>query len=67
MAKIGWDKFIISTIGKKEYVKLLKKYNLCTKKWSYGRTKGFYKKLLKVVKDKINEEKTRLKEAENSV
>ena len=43
-------KEIIELIGKDKYVELLKKYNLCTKKWTYGRTKGFYIELEKLIK-----------------
>lgn len=41
---------IINIIGKKKYVELLKKYNLCTKKWTIGRTKNFYKEITKLIK-----------------
>lgn len=46
---------IIKFIGKDKYVELLKKYNLCTKKWTYGRTKGFYKELEKLIRLKTKE------------
>lgn len=46
---------IIKFIGKDKYVELLKKYNLCTKKWTYGRTKGFYIELEKLIKLKTKE------------
>ena len=46
---------IIELIGKDKYVELLKKYNLCTKKWTYARTKGFYKELEKLIKLKLKE------------
>ena len=45
----------IELIGKDKYVELLKKYNLCTKKWTYGRTKGFYIELEKLIKLKTKE------------
>ena len=48
-------KEIIELIGKDKYVELLKKYNLCTKKWTYGRTKGFYIELEKFIKLKTKE------------
>lgn len=48
-------KEIIELIGKDKYVELLKKYNLCTKKWTYGRTKGFYIELEKLIKLKTKE------------
>jgi len=46
---------IIELIGKDKYVELLKKYNLCTKKWTYGRTKGFYIELEKLIRLKAKE------------
>lgn len=46
---------IIGLIGKDKYVELLKKYNLCTKKWTYGRTKGFYIEIEKLIKLKTKE------------
>ena len=48
---------IIKLIGKDKYVELLKKYNLCTKKWTYGRVKGFYIELTKLIKLKTREVK----------
>lgn len=48
-------KEIIELIGKDKYVELLKKYNLCTKKWTYGRTKEFYIELEKLIKLKTKE------------
>lgn len=44
---------IIDFIGKEKYIELLKKYNLCTKKWTYGRTKKFYKEVDKIIKQKL--------------
>ena len=44
------DRETINIIGKKKYVELLKKYNLCTKKWTIGRTKRFYKEIKKIIK-----------------
>ena len=41
----------IKILGKEKYVSLLKKYNLCTKKWTYGRAKGFYKEIDKLVRE----------------
>lgn len=57
------DKETIEFIGKDKYNELLKKYNLCTKKWTYGRTKAFYKEVDKLIKKKVKEEyeKMRLK------
>ena len=48
-------KEIIELIGKDKYVELLKKYNLCTKKWTYGRTKELYIELEKLIKLKTKE------------
>lgn len=50
------DKETIEFIGKDKYNELLKKYNLCTKKWTYGRTKAFYKEVDKLIKKKVKEE-----------
>ena len=41
---------LIELVGKERYVELLKKHNLCTKKWTYGRAKEFYKKIIKIIK-----------------
>lgn len=49
------NKETIDFIGKEQYVELLKKYNLCTKKWTYGRAKYFYKELNKIIKAKMKE------------
>lgn len=46
---------IINLVGKETYVGLLKKYNLCTKKWTYGRAKGFYIELTKLIRLKTKE------------
>lgn len=51
------DAEFIKFIGKDNYVALLKKYNLCTKKWTYGKTKGFYTELNKLYKKKLKEQK----------
>ena len=46
---------VIKVIGKEKYIELLKKYNLCTKKWSYGRTKCFYKEINRLYKKRLPE------------
>lgn len=48
---------VIELIGKEEYVNLLKKYNLCTKKWTYGRAKGFYQELNRKVRYFLKQER----------
>lgn len=50
------DRETIEFIGKDKYNELLKKHNLCTKKWTYGRTKAFYKEVDKLIKKKVKEE-----------
>lgn len=57
---------IIKLIGKDKYVELLKKYNLCTKKWIYGRVKGFYIELTKLIKLKTREVKNGKLESSNN-
>lgn len=44
-------------IGKEKYNELVKEFNLCTKKWTYAKTKPFYKKLDKLIKQKLKEER----------
>lgn len=46
---------VIKVIGKEKYMELLKKYNLCTKKWTYGRTKYFYKEIKRLYKKRLPE------------
>ena len=46
---------VIKIIGKDTYIELLKKYNLCTKKWTYGRAKHFYNEVRRLYKKKIKE------------
>lgn len=46
------NKEVIEYIGKDKYNELVKKHNLCTKKWTYGRTKAFYKEINKLIKEK---------------
>lgn len=48
---------VIELIGKEEYVNLLKKYNLCTKKWTYGRAKSFYQELNRKVRYFLKQER----------
>ncbi len=59
------DRETIEFIGKEKYVELLKKYNLCTKKWTYGKTKGFYREIDKLIKDKVNELEKRYEKQDN--
>ena len=35
----------------------LKKHNLCTKKWTYGRAKEFYKEIDKIIHQKLKEQR----------
>ena len=46
---------LIDVVGKKTYTKLLKENNLCTKKWTRGRTKKFYAALTKILKEKAKQ------------
>lgn len=50
-------KAVIELIGKEEYVNLLKKHNLCTKKWTYGRAKAFYQQLDRKVRYMLKQER----------
>ena len=50
--KVEWYEEFIS---KDKYVELLKKYNLCTKKWTYGRTKPFFRELDYLIKKSLKD------------
>lgn len=47
---MSYEEYAIYWIGRDKYKELLKKYNLCTKKWTYGRCKYFYKEVDKLIK-----------------
>lgn len=53
---------LIELVGKERYVELLKKYNLCTKKMTYGRAKGFYKEITKIIKKETKKIQLELEE-----
>ena len=36
-------------LGDEKWNELVKKYNLCTKKWSYGRSKNFYEEAIHLI------------------
>lgn len=42
-------------LGNKRVNELIKEYNLCTKKWTYGRSKTFFDRLKKECKLKQKE------------
>lgn len=47
------NKEIIELIGKEKYIELIKKYKITTKKWTYGRTKDFYKEVDRLIRKKL--------------
>lgn len=53
---------VIKVIGKNKYIELLKKYNLCTKKWTYGRAKHFYNEIKRLYKKRLPEYLEELKD-----
>ena len=59
------NKEVIDFIGKDKYKELVKKHNLCTKKWTYGRTKAFYKEVAKIIDETRKEKLEALKLLEN--
>lgn len=51
---MSYNNYAISILGKEKWNELVRKYNLCTKKWTLGRTKEFYKEVDKEIKAKLN-------------
>jgi len=53
---ISFNDYAISILGKQRWNELVKKYKLCTKKWTLGRTKDFYKQVDFEIRKKIKSE-----------
>ena len=53
---MSWIDYGIQILGNKKVNELIKEYNLCTKKWTYGRSKAFFKRLKKECKIKLDKE-----------
>lgn len=49
--------YAIEILGNNRVNELVKEYNLCTKKWTYGRSKLFFKRLKKECKKILKEKK----------
>ena len=52
---MSWEEYAKMILGNKRFIELKKEYNLCTKKYTYGRYKNFLNRLKKEVKEKIKE------------
>lgn len=53
---ISYNNYAINILGKDKWNELVKEFNLCTKKWTYGRTKAFYKRVDNLIKKTIKKE-----------
>ena len=42
---ISYNNYAINILGQDKWNELVKEFNLCTKKWTRGRTKAFYKRV----------------------
>lgn len=51
---MSYNDYAIEILGKERWNELVKQYNLNTKKWTYGRTKNFYKQVQEEIKQTIN-------------
>lgn len=51
---MSYNDYAINILGKERWNELVKQYNLNTKKWTIGRTKDFYKKVEKEIKEKLS-------------
>ena len=49
---MSWEEYAKIVLGNKRVVEIKKEYNLCTKKYTYGRYKEFLKKIKKECKNK---------------
>ena len=58
---ISYNNYAIDILGQDKWNELVKEFNLCTKKWTWGRTKAFYKRVDNLIKKKIKEEKKKIK------
>ena len=52
---ITWEDYARKVLGNKRVNELIKQYGLCTKKWTYGRSKAFYSQLKKECREKEKE------------
>lgn len=50
---MNYNNYAKNILGVKRWNELVRKYNLCTKKWTLGRTKEFYKEVDKEIKNKL--------------
>ena len=50
---ISYNNYAINILGQDKWNELVKEFNLCTKKWTRGRTKAFYKKVDNLIKKTI--------------
>lgn len=48
---ISYNNYAIKILGQDKWNELVKEFNLCTKKWTRGRTKAFYKKVDNLIKE----------------
>lgn len=53
---INYNNYAIKILGQDKWNELVKEFNLCTKKWTRGRTKSFYKKVDNLIKETIKKE-----------
>lgn len=54
---ISYNSYAINVLGQDKWNELVKEFNLCTKKWTRGRTKAFYKRVDNLIKKTIKKEK----------
>jgi hypothetical protein len=66
---MSWEEYAKMILGNKRVIELKKEYNLCTKRYTYGRYKNFLNRLKKEIKEyekqeeKINELQKRIDKA----
>ena len=53
---ISYNNYAINILGQDKWNELVKEFNLCTKKWTYGRTKACYKRVDNLIKKTIKKE-----------
>lgn len=47
---MSWEEYAKLILGKQKVIEIKKEYNLCTKKYTYGRYKKFINRLKKEIK-----------------
>lgn len=57
---ISYNDYAKEFLGKDKWNELVKEFNLCTKKWTYGRTKDFYKRVDNLINKKLKEERKKM-------